>query len=133
MFVLPKHCERVVFVNKPKWTDANERDVDKPNWQFVIQTTPQGKQVCKGLDVEDAKPSVDVQGHLEDNPSSTSNNVPIEEAGATVDKDENNIGEKDEETDIRLGIDSDSVNLYVDHFGITDLLEGNRLFLDRNQ
>ena len=60
--MLSKLCEKVVFVNKPKWMDADEKDADKPKWQFIIQIAPQGKQACDSLDVEDAKPSVDVQG-----------------------------------------------------------------------
>ena len=69
----------------------------------------------------------------EDDPSSTSKIVLIEGRRAIVDEDEDNIGEEDEEMDNGLGIDSDSINLYVDHFGITNLLENNRVFLDCNQ
>ena len=123
----------MVFANKPKWIDADERDVDKPKWQFVVQITPRGKQVCEGLDVENAKPSGDVQGNLEEDPSSSRNNVMIKDAGATLDEDKDNIKADYEEMGNALGIHSDSVSLDVDHFGITNLLENDRLLLDRHQ
>ena len=50
-----------------------------------------------------------------------------------MDEDEDNIGEEDEEIYNGLGIISDSINLDVDHFGSTDILEDDRLFLDCNQ
>ena len=74
-----------------------------------------------------------MQEHLEDDSLSLSNNVIIEDARATLDEDKDNIKSKDdEEMGNKLGINSDSVNLDVDHFGITDLLEDDRLLLDRN-
>ena len=64
--------------------------------------------------MEGAKPSVDVQGHLEDDPSSTSNNVMIEDVGTTLDQDKDIIKADDEEMGSGLGINSDSINLNVD-------------------
>ena len=130
-FVLPQHCEQVVFVQDPTCIDdvKDEEDMTKPRWMFVVQIAPRSKEIYEGMDVS-SESSSEVQAPREEDADSDievgDQTQVITDTVVEVARDD----EDDEDIDQEFYNDDIGLELNIDVFGATDLLEDERLERD---
>lgn len=125
-FVLPEHCEQVVFSPDPK----------DPRWLFVVQVAPRSRQVCEGLLIVEEPQLEEEQGTEVDEEQQVEEEQGIEvvdegddEPETHAEEDAEEASDEDVEGYLEIALEDEDVNMHIeiDRFGASDLIEDDRL------
>ena len=118
-FVLPEHCERVVFTPDPK----------EPQWLFVLQVAPRSRQICEDVDVEEVPSSVDSEMHAveEEEEIIVREEKEFEEEQVHEEVTPDMLYEDDDREETAIPRDLEVANVEIDMLSASDLQEDARI------